>query len=220
MMIFCKSSAKSLSESQWQIVHVIAQTLAKEQSSLDSRSEGMKTEFKKVISYLYSIIEQTDAVSHFFKYLNKLTRYGQQIGHSQKTSKYYRIIEETCRLNLQDIQHDAKTALLILGWAARLLSYYKEFDSIAEFEVSGVQSSHQTKNAQVYQSTKFDVEQILEATVISIKGNQVTYQILEVLKRTEKEPKKAASLKKGQVVKVKITALKADGDIKNVKCVD
>jgi hypothetical protein len=43
---------------------------------------------------------------------------------------------------------------------------------------------------------------------------------LGTIKLTEKEPKKATSLKEGQVVKVKITALKDDGSIKSVKFTD
>ncbi len=44
--------------------------------------------------------------------------------------------------------------------------------------------------------------------------------MLEVLKLTEKEPKKAASMKEEQVVRVKITGLKEDGTVKSVKCVE
>jgi len=83
-----------------------------------------------------------------------------------------------------------------------------------------VKSERQVEISQAVQEQKFAIEQVLEATVISIKGNKVTYQMLEVLKLTEKEHKKAASLKEEQVVRVKITALKEDGSIKSVKCVD
>ncbi len=83
-----------------------------------------------------------------------------------------------------------------------------------------VKSERQVEITKVVQSQKFTVEQILEATVINIKGNKVTYQMLEVVKLTEKEPKKAAFLKEGQVVRVKITALKDDESIKSVKCID
>lgn len=83
-----------------------------------------------------------------------------------------------------------------------------------------VKSERQVEIAKAFESTKFDIGQILEATVASINSNKVTYQILEVLKLTEKEPKKAALLTEGQVIRVKIIALKEDGSIKSVKCVD
>ena len=83
-----------------------------------------------------------------------------------------------------------------------------------------VKSERQVEIAKAVQSTKVEIEQVLDAIVISIKGNKVTYQLLEVVKLTEKEPRKAASLQEGQVVQVKITALKEDGSIKSVKFVD
>lgn len=81
-------------------------------------------------------------------------------------------------------------------------------------------SKRQVEITKTVQSKKFEIGQILEATVIGIKGNRVTYQMLEALKLTEKEPKKAASLTESQSVQVKITALKEDGSIKSIKCVD
>lgn len=66
-------------------------------------------------------------------------------------------------------------------------------------------------------SPKFTVGQILDAKVSNIKGSEVTYQLLDGTKKTTKEHKQAAFLEEGQNVKVKITALKEDGSIKNVK---
>jgi ABC-type uncharacterized transport system ATPase subunit len=63
------------------------------------------------------------------------------------------------------------------------------------------------------------VGQILDATVTGVKGNKVTYEILETIKLTEKEPKKAKLLSEGQMVKVEIVSLKEDGSLKKVKCV-
>lgn len=83
-----------------------------------------------------------------------------------------------------------------------------------------VKSERQVEIAKAVKSKKFEIGEILEATVASINGNKVTYQMLEVLKLTEKEPKKAALLREGQAVHVKITVLKEDGSIKSVKCVD
>ncbi|MEG3892175.1 TIGR03986 family CRISPR-associated RAMP protein [Microcoleus sp. Z1_A1] len=83
-----------------------------------------------------------------------------------------------------------------------------------------VKSERQVEIAKAVQSKNFEIGQILEATVARINSNHVTYHMLEVLKLTEKEPKKAALLREGQAVHVKITALKEDGSIKSVKCAD
>ncbi|MCP6760125.1 MAG: TIGR03986 family CRISPR-associated RAMP protein [Fischerella sp. CENA71] len=73
------------------------------------------------------------------------------------------------------------------------------------------------KNIQAKLSQKFVEGQILDAKVSNIKGVEVTYQLLDGTKKTTKEHKKAAFLEEGQDVKVRITALKDDGSIKNVK---
>ncbi|MEG3858213.1 TIGR03986 family type III CRISPR-associated RAMP protein [Microcoleus sp. herbarium12] len=83
-----------------------------------------------------------------------------------------------------------------------------------------VKSERQVEIAKAVQSKKFEIGQILEATVGRINNNQVTYHMLEVLKLTQKEPKKAALLTEGQAVHVKITAIKEDGSIKSVKWVE
>ncbi|MEH2128716.1 hypothetical protein [Nostoc sp.] len=70
-------------------------------------------------------------------------------------------------------------------------------------------------------SEKFQVGQIIDARVTKINGIKVTYEITKtVQKLTEREPRKAAFLQEEETVKVKITALKEDGSIKNVKLDD
>jgi antitoxin YefM len=68
-------------------------------------------------------------------------------------------------------------------------------------------------------SHDFAVGEILNAKVIGIKGNKVTYEILENVKLTKNEPKKARYLSEGQTVKVKIVNIGEDGTINKVKCV-
>ncbi|RUT02264.1 CRISPR-associated RAMP family protein [Dulcicalothrix desertica PCC 7102] len=63
----------------------------------------------------------------------------------------------------------------------------------------------------------FTIGQILDATVTKIKGNDVTYEFLENRKKTTGEKKNVKTLQSGQAVKIQITALKEDGNIKNVK---
>ncbi len=66
-------------------------------------------------------------------------------------------------------------------------------------------------------SPKFTEGQVLDATVSNIKGVEVTYQLPDGTKKTTKEHKQSQFLEEEQNVKVKITALKDDGSIKNIK---
>jgi hypothetical protein len=203
---------ESLTEHQWGIAHAIAQTLVKEQTDVN--------ELGKAIAYLRASINESNAGARFFKYLKTLVSNGRQIGHSKKTSDYYQNIDEACTKYLQSEQTNPQKMLEILGWSARLMRYYREAGPIEEIVAPVAESGRQAEIAQVMQSEKFEIGQILAATVIAIKGNKVTYEILGTIKLTEKEPKKASSLQEGHAVQVKIIAIKEDGSLKSIKCVD
>lgn len=203
---------ESLTENQWEIAHAIAQTLVKEQTDVN--------ELGKAIAYLRNAVNQdrADANSRFFKYLKTLVGNGRQIGHSGKTTDYYRSIEKACSDCLKGFQGDASTLLQILGWASRLMRYYKEAGPIGEVVTPVVESPRQVEIAKAIGSHEFAVGQIVEAKVTAVKGNKVTYEILGTIRLTEKEPKKAQSLSEKQTVKVEILDLKEDGSIRKVKC--
>ncbi|MEG3898257.1 MULTISPECIES: hypothetical protein [unclassified Microcoleus] len=203
---------ESLTEKQWGIAHAIAQTLVKEQTDVN--------ELGKAIAYLRNAVNQNqaDANSRFFKYLKTLVGNGRQIGHSGKTTDYYRSIDKACSDCLKGFQGDASTLLQILGWASRLMRYYKEAGPIGEVLTPVVESARQVEIAKAIGSHKFAVGQIVEAKVTAVKGNKVTYEILGTIRLTEKEPKKAQSLSEGQTVKVEILDLKEDGSLRKVKC--
>jgi hypothetical protein len=210
------TQAESLTETESQLAHNLAITLVQENTDVN--------ELGKAIAYLRSIINQPDAGTRFLKYLKTLVTNGRQIGHSGRTTDYYRSMERACSRYLQNYQNNAHSMLKILGWAMRLMRYYKvspvEEMTVTEIPQQEQLSERQAEIAKVLESHKFDVDQILDATVLSVKGNKVTYEILGTIKITEKEPKKAASLSEGQVVKVKIVAQKDDGSIKSVKCTE
>jgi len=203
---------ESLTENQWGIAHAIAQTLVKEQTDVN--------ELGKAIAYLRNAVNQNqaDANSRFFKYLKTLVGNGRQIGHSGKTTDYYRSIDKACSDCLKGFQGDASTLLQILGWASRLMRYYKEAGPIGEVVAPVVESARQVEIAKAIGSHEFAVGQIIEAKVTAVKGNNVTYEILGTIRLTEKEPKKAQSLLEGQVVKVEVLDIKEDGSPKKVKC--
>jgi hypothetical protein len=202
---------ESLTENQWEIAHAIAQTLVKEQTDVN--------ELGKAIAYLRNAVNQNqaDANSRFFKYLKTLVGNGRQIGHSGKTTDYYRSIDKACSDCLKGFQGDASTLLQILGWASRLMRYYKEAGPIGEVVAPVVESARQVEIAKAIGSHEFAVGQIVEAKVTAVKGNKVTYEILGTIRLTEKEPKKAQSLSEGQTVKVEILDIKEDGSPKKVK---
>lgn len=203
---------ESLTEHQWGIAHAIAQTLVKEQTDVN--------ELGKAIAYLRASVNEPNAGARFFKYLKTLVSNGRQIGHSKKTSDYYWNIDEACSKYLQSEQTNPQKMLELLGWSARLMRYYREAGPIEEIVAPVAESARQGEIAQVTQFQKFEIGQKLEAKVTKINGNKVTYEILGTIKLTEKEPKKASSLQEGQAVAVKIVAIKEDGNLKSVKCVD
>ena len=202
---------ESLTENQWEIAHAIAQTLVKEQTDVD--------ELGKAIAYLRNAVNQNqaDATSRFFKYLKTLVGNGRQIGHSGKTTDYYRSIDKACSDCLKGFQGDASTLLQILGWTSRLMRYYKEAGPIGEVVTPVVESARQVEIAKAIGSHEFAVGQLVEAKVTAVKGNKVTYEILDTIRLTEKEPKKAQSLSEKQMVKVEILDIKEDGSPKKVK---
>jgi hypothetical protein len=205
----------SLTDGQWEIAHAIAQTLVQEDTDVN--------EVGKILAYLRTIIDKSDATSRFLTYLKTLVKDGKQIGHSGKTLGYYRNIEITCSQYFKN-NSDPHTILQILGWVSRLMRYYKDAGvPVGEIITPGasvVESARQAEIAKVTESQEFKEGDVIEAKVTKISGNKVSYEILGVIKLTEKEPKKAALLQEGQTVKVKIAALKEDGSIKSIKCVD
>lgn len=206
----------SLTDNQWEIAHAIAQTLFQENTDVN--------EVSKILAYLRTIINQSDATSRFLTYLKTLVKDGKQIGHSGKTLGYYKNIEITCSQYFKN-NSDPHTILEILGWVSRLMRYYKNagipIGEIITPTAPVVESTRQAEIAKITESQDFKEGDVIEAKVTKISsGSKVTYEILGVIKLTEKEPKKASVLSEGQIVKVKIFALKEDKSIKSVKCID
>ncbi|MEQ8465432.1 hypothetical protein [Coleofasciculus sp. E1-EBD-02] len=192
---------EELTENEWEIARAIAKTLV--QADTDANELG------KAIAYLRNYANQDG--TKLFDYLKTLVRNGRQIGHSKRTSDYYQSIDNACNQYLKAYQDNPPVMLHILGWSYRLMRYYKNAEPVVE-------SARQAEIAEVVSTHDFKVGQILDATVTAIKGNKVTYTILETIKLTEKEPKKAKLLSEGQNVKVEIVDLKEDGSLKKVKC--
>ncbi|MFQ4138692.1 hypothetical protein PGN35_020495 [Nodosilinea sp. PGN35] len=198
-----------LTSTQWQVADAIARQLVLDQTDLN--------EFRKTLSYLRAYSDRPDAGKKYFDYLNALARNGDRIGHSKKTQGYLQSITAICQKYLETYKDDADTMLQILGWAARLMQYYKASGPIGEISEPTIQSEREAEIQAVVASQEFFEGQTLEAIVRGVNKNKVTYEMLGTLRLTAKEPKHAQLLSEGQTVTVEITALKPDGSPKNVK---
>ena len=185
----------SLTDKQWEIAHAIAQTLVQEHTDAN--------EVSKAVAYLRTVIDQNDATSRFLTYLKTLVRDGKMIGHSKKTSEYYSSIETICSQYFKS-NSDASTILQILGWVSRLMKYYNNSGvPMGEITVPTavvVESARQAEIAKVTESKEFNEGDTIDAKVTKINGNKVSYEILGIIKLTQKEPKKASLLQEGQTV--------------------
>lgn len=200
-----------LTSTQWDLAHAIARQMV-----LDKTDPN---EFRKTISYLRAYRDRPDAGKKYFDYLNALARKGNSIGHSKRTQGYLKSIAAICQDHLENYIDDVDTMLQLLGWAARLMQYYKQAGPIGEIPEPTIQSDREAEIQAVVANQEFSEGQTLEAVVAGVKGNRVTYEMLGTLRLTAKEPKQAKNLAEGQVVIVEITALKPDGSPKNVKFV-
>lgn len=200
-----------LTSTQWQIADAIARKLVLEEADVN--------ELRKAIAYLRAYLDREDAGKKFFDYLKTLVRNGNRIGHSKRTLPYLESIEQTCDQYLSNHKDDAPTMLQVLGWAARLVQYYKEAGPIGEItEPTTIQSEREAEIEAVTASQDFTVGQELEAIVLAIRGNRVTYEMLGTIKLTQKEPKKFKALTEGQTTTVEVVALREDGSLKSVRC--
>lgn len=200
-----------LTDAQWQIADAIARQLV-----LDGVDVN---ELRKAIAYLRETIDKENAGKNFFNYLKTLVRHGDTIGHSKRTVEYYRSLDIVCVQYLANYQDDPSKMLFLLGWAARLVKYYKEGVPTGELKVPEIKSEREVELQAITSEHDFKVGQTLEATITAIKGNKVTYEILKTIKLTQKEPKlvKAGSITEGQILKVKVVSLKGNSAIKKVE---
>jgi hypothetical protein len=210
-----------LNEQYSKIAHTMAIELVKAKTD--------PNELGKIYSYLKSYKNREEAGKKVFIYLVTLAKNGNKIGHSKRTIEYYENISSICDRYLKDYQDNISAILEILGWAKRLIYYYKNPSTLEnlnseELDTSSLsfQSERQIEIANIVASEQFQVGQIVQARITSVQGNKVTYNILKKIPKTQKEPKNYQILeeKLEQLVKVEIIELKEDGSIKKVKYVE
>ncbi len=199
-----------LTTAQWDTADAIARTLVR---------EGVKVnELQKAIAYLRTYSASEGA--KFFTYLQVLAKEGQRVGHSKKTQEYYETLNRTCRQYLQGMSEDVPTMLRLLGWSARLLRYYSEGVPTGAIPEPMVRSAREAEIQAITAESEFAVGQVWDAISLTIKGNKVTYQIQEVIKLTQKEPKLVGHLSEGQSLRVEIMEMHEDGRIKKVRKIE
>ncbi|NES70870.1 MAG: hypothetical protein F6K24_39500 [Okeania sp. SIO2D1] len=212
-MFINESQTENLTDEQWDVAHGIAKDLTETKTDVN--------ELRKIISYL-QFINKDNIGSSFFVYLQVLTINGNKIGHSGKTPGYYKNLEITCKKHLKKYENNSLAMLTILGWASRLMQYYK-VAPVGEIVNSNLtisqpkKSERQQKIEDVTKSHNFQVGDILNAKVVKkSKGNKVTYEI-EKIHYQEREAKTFKDIPENQTVKVEIKSLKADGSINHIK---
>lgn len=202
-----------LSEKEWNIASAIAHDLVLEKID--------PNEVKKALEYLRTFRSENNLGKRFFQYLGTLSANGRQIGHSKKTIGYYKSLEKACKNHLQSYQDQPQLILIILGWATRLMRYYKTVPLGEEATKQPQSSKRQKEIEEASQKQNWQEGQTVEATVVGFnKGNKVTYELTATTQRlTNREPKKIKLLSEGQKVQVEIIAIK-EGKINKIKCVD
>ncbi len=208
-----------LTGTQWQVADAIARQLVLDETDAN--------ELRKTIAYLRAYSDREDAGKKFFDYLNTLARNGNRIGHSKRTQDYLKSIAQTCQQYLGNYKDDVPVMLQVLGWAARLMQYYKEAGPIGELNIVSVddipseaQKIREEKINQLVASESLEVGKQLDAIVLGKKqkGSEVTYEIAGVPFK-EREKKQFDAIPDNGSVIVEIKSLKDDGSINHVKFV-
>jgi CspA family cold shock protein len=95
----------------------IAQTMA--QAWVQQRTDP--NEVAKSLRYL----TEHPNVQGFFRYLRTVVQEGQAVVRSGRSLDYYRQIDQVCRKHLAAYRDDPAKMAEVLGWAVRLMRYYR-----------------------------------------------------------------------------------------------
>ena len=89
-------------------------------------------EAQKAMAYLRS----RRSGKAFFDYLQAVVNNGQVVIRSRQTLDYYRAIQQACQRHLRPLQNDYRQMALTLGWALRLLRYYRAVPDAAREKIA------------------------------------------------------------------------------------
>jgi hypothetical protein len=210
----------------WQTANEIAKQLDELEKQISQGDEVARqleientdvNELRKAIAYLRMYQDRENSGQYFFNYLETLVKHGNQIGHSKRTRDYYESLYSVCKNYLDRHKNDVSAMLMILGWAARLMQYYSRAVPPEEIKPPEFLSERETELKAINKANTFTVGQELEATITSIKGKKVTYEILGSIRLTQKEPKYADNMTEKKRIMVEIIQLRDDGLPKKLK---
>ena len=102
-----------LNDSQWRAADSIARELV--------RRDCDPNEVQKAFVYLRTHKDP----ERLFRFLSVLVQRGQLLVRSGRTLGYYGVVQEVAQRHLAAYRADATTMMQILGWAVRLMRYYK-----------------------------------------------------------------------------------------------
>lgn len=85
-------------------------------------------EAQKALAYLRS----QRSGKAFFDYLQAIVTNGQAVIRSRQTLDYYRALQQACQRHLRPLQGDYQEMALTLGWALRILRYYRAVPDAAK----------------------------------------------------------------------------------------
>ncbi len=100
-------------EADFDTAHTMAQTWVQQ-----------RTDHNEVAKSLRYLTEHPRG-AQFFRYLHTIVQDGQAVVRSRRSLDYYRQIEQVCREHLSPYQDDAEKMAQVLGWAVRLMRYYR-----------------------------------------------------------------------------------------------
>lgn len=92
-------------------------------------------ELAKSFTHLRALVERADedetrqraAVKEWWRWLETVAGPGARaVVRSGRTQEYYRAIEDACLLHLKELEGEPRQFMQALGWAVRLIRYYKE----------------------------------------------------------------------------------------------
>ncbi|MGY2710701.1 hypothetical protein SYN63AY4M2_03265 [Synechococcus sp. 63AY4M2] len=234
------SDTVDLSPQSWDLAHGIAMTLAKERVDVD--------ELSKCIAYLRSVAHHPDAGSRFFRFTGELVRetglhrsnetprYYRLI--DQTCKKYLQSLQDRPAEMLQILGWAARLARYYKDGGVPIGEIPSPPDPNGgrpthsrggeakpqpealrpKEQPEQKQAQPQVENAAASTKARFKIGQHLKASITNIKGNEVTFQIVNTnIKLTQKEPKRAGSLTVGQEVEVEVLDLREDGRVRRVR---
>jgi len=161
----------------------IADQLAKDLAT----AEVAPNEAQKALAYLRSKRD----LKALFAYLDAIVKNGKVVIRSQQTRRYYEKLKEACRDYLQGMNYS--DAAQTLGWALRLLRYYRKV-KVHETPESAVEQTEVSSTSPVTEPEQTNAQQVSSSESLSNPTSAENSQT------TLKTPKQVGDVFTGKVL--------------------